>query len=551
MGQKIIAVPGKGNIAFPDTMSNDEIATVIKSNFNNSASNIIDYPQLNAQQMQDEALRKHLQGESFLSRNLEGLMTAPSNLLEGAKQGVYELTHAKNPLNEQTRGVPQQGYDTSKIHQNRVIASEAPVGAIAGGVATALPLAFLPGGNRMAGQAAYGTMLGALEPTMGDESRVSNMAVGGLTGLAIPAGVKIASALRKDPAELAREALVNATKDTSTEEALKAGYTIPRSMYNASFLTDRLESVAGKDATKQQAGAKNQNLTNDLARKYLGLPEDAPLSPDVLEQLRNVHAQPYREAAALPAGQVGTTSTKSLGTGGTTQSPIIKTGEQLVNELKIAREDSRAAWRASKMSEKPAQARQQAEQLDNHVATLENQLETLANLHQQPDLVQRLNEARQNIAKVHTIDKAMNDATGEINAQELLKLQNKNVPLTGEAKQIADFANAYPALARPGAKIPAAGVSKSEALASLILGGIGHSATGNVMGTMLAALPLLSHPARSLALSKTLQKLPTYEQGIVSKALNELSKLPLSQDQVKKYGFALSQGLQNTKQEEQ
>jgi ribosomal protein L29 len=522
----------------------------------------LDYPQLNAQLKQDNALRKRLQGESWMQRNLEGLMTAPSNLVEGVKQFAHEVTtpyQFKNPQTGEVSPVPYTGsqplprkeYDTSKIRQNRVIASEAPVGAIAGGFATALPLAFLPGGSRMAGQAIYGSMLGAAEPTMGDESRVSNMAMGGLTGLAVPAGVKIAGALRKDPAELAREALVNATKDTSTEEALKAGYTIPRSMYNASFLTDRLESLAGKAATKQQAGAENQKLTNDLARKYLGLPEDAPLSPDVLEQLRTTAAAPYREAAALPAGQVGTTSAKSLGTGGTTQSPIVKTGEQLVNELKVAREDARAAWRASKMSEKPAQARQQAEQLDSQVATLENQLETLANLHQQPDLVQRLNQARQNIAKVHTIDKAMNDATGEINAQELLKLQNKNVPLTGEAKQIADFANAYPALSRPGAKIPAAGVSKSEALASLILGGIGHSATGNVMGTLLAALPLLSHPARSLALSKTLQKLPSYEQGIVSKALNELSRLPVSSEQAKKYGFALTQGLQNTKKEEQ
>ena len=175
----------------------------------------------------------------------------------------------------------------------------------------------------------------------------------------------------------------------------------------------------------------------------------------------------------------------------------------------------------------------------------------LAKANNQPDLVQRLNEARQNIAKVHTIDKAMNDATGEINAQELLKMQNKNVPLTGEAKQIADFASAYPELAKPGAKIPTAGVSKSEALAALLLGGVGHAATGNFMGTLLSTLPLLSHPARAAALSKTLQKMPNYNEGMVSKALNELSKLPLSQDQIKKYGVAISQGLSNTNQGEQ
>ena len=522
----------------------------------------LDYSKLYAQKAEDDALRQRLQGESWMSRNLEGLMTAPSNLLEGVKQFGHELANPyqfKNPQTGEVSPVPYTGsqplprkeYDTSKIRQNRVIASEAPVGAITGGVATALPLAFLPGGNRMAGQAVYGAMLGAAEPTLGDESRMSNMAIGGLTGLTIPASIKIASALRKDPAELAREALVNSTKDTSTKEALNAGYTIPRSMYNASFLTDRLESLAGKAATKQQAGAENQKITNDLARKYLGLPENAPLSPDVLEQLRTTAAAPYREASALPAGTVGITSAKSLATGGTTQSPIVKTGEQLVNELKIAREDARAAWKASKMSEKPAQARQQAEALDSHVATLENQLNDLAKANNQPDLVQRLNEARQNIAKVHTIDKAMNDATGEINAQELLKMQNKNVPLTGEAKQIADFASAYPELAKPGAKIPTAGVSKSEALAALLLGGVGHAATGNFMGTLLSTLPLLSHPARAAALSKTLQKMPNYNEGMVSKALNELSKLPLSQDQIKKYGFALSQGLSNTNQGEQ
>lgn len=545
MGQKIIAVPGKGNIAFPDTMSNEEIASAIKS------TNEINYPKLNAQQVQDNALRQRLQGESWGARNLEGAMTAPSNLWEGIKQGAYELTHAKDPLNESTRGVPQKGYDTSKIHENRVIASEAPVGAIGGNVATALPLAFAPGGTTALGGIGYGTLMGAMQPTEGDESRVSNALTSGLMGGVVPTTLKVANALRQDPALLAKQKAVNATKDATTEEALKTGFTIPRSMYNASFLTNRLESIAGKAATKQQAGAENQNVTNNLVRKYLGVSEDTPLSPDLLEQLRTAHAAPYREAAALPAGQVGTTSTKSLATGGTTQTPIVKTGEQLVNELKVAREDARAAWKASKMSEKPAQARQQAEALDSHVATLENQLNDLAKANNQPDLVQRLNEARQNIAKVHTIDKAMNDATGEINAQELLKMQNKNVPLTGEAKQIADFASAYPELAKPGAKIPTAGVSKSEALAALLLGGVGHAATGNFMGTLLSTLPLLSHPARAAALSKTLQKMPNYNEGMVSKALNELSKLPLSQDQIKKYGFALSQGLSNTNQGEQ
>lgn len=183
----------------------------------------IDYPKLTAQQVKDNALRQRLQGEGWLSRNLEGAMTAPSNIWEGVKQGAYELTHAKNPLNEQTRGVPQQGYDTSKIHENRVIASEAPTGAIAGGVATALPLAFVPGGQRMAGQVGYGSLLGAVQPTEGDESRVGNMVTGGLAGGALPITSKAISRGGKLGAALLGES--TGTSGETVAEAAKSGFT--------------------------------------------------------------------------------------------------------------------------------------------------------------------------------------------------------------------------------------------------------------------------------------------------------------------------------------
>lgn len=149
-------------------------------------SGAIDYNKLYKQKAQDDALRQRLQSESFLSRNLEGAMTAPSNLIEGIKQGAYELFNAKNPLDASTRGVPQQGYDTSKIRQNRVIASEAPVGAIAGNIATALPLAFAPGGTRALGGMGYGTLYGAALPTLDGESRMENAISTGMMGGVVP-----------------------------------------------------------------------------------------------------------------------------------------------------------------------------------------------------------------------------------------------------------------------------------------------------------------------------------------------------------------------------
>lgn len=156
----------------------------------------IDYSKMNSQLSQDVALRSKLKNEPWIQRNVEGFMTGPSNLLEGVKQGVYNLTHAKNPLDVSTRGVPQQQYDTSKIHQNRIIANEAPVGAIAGGVTTALPLAFLPGATSALGGVGYGAAYGALQPTIGNESRTENIVTGGLGGSVVPTTIGTAKTIK-------------------------------------------------------------------------------------------------------------------------------------------------------------------------------------------------------------------------------------------------------------------------------------------------------------------------------------------------------------------
>ena len=181
----------------------------------------LDYSKLLQDKAINDALRQRLRAEPWLARNVEGAMTAPSNLWEGIKQGAYELTHAKNPLNVATRGVPQQGYDTSKIRENRIIASEAPVGALAGNVATYAPLAFAPGSQSVAGGLGYGALAGALQPTTEGESRASNTVTGALMGGAVPTvsatKQKLANALTNKAEDLVYSAL------KPTQSAYKSG----------------------------------------------------------------------------------------------------------------------------------------------------------------------------------------------------------------------------------------------------------------------------------------------------------------------------------------
>ena len=156
---------------------------------------------------------------------------------------------------------------------------------------------------------------------------------------------------------------------------------------------------------------------------------------------------------------VGQSSSKSMATGNNVTNDIVKTGNQLVEELKDTRLNSKDSWNEFKRTGSAA-AKRTANALDDHVDTLESQLEKLATDNGKPNLVDSLRGARKDIAKVHSVDRAMNDATGNVNAQDFANQWNKNVPLTGEAKTIADFGNAYKKVSGKVENIGSQGVSK-------------------------------------------------------------------------------------------
>lgn len=164
----------------------------------------IDYQKLETQKQKNDRLRQQLQQESWISRNIKGAETAPSNLWEGAKQLIHDIKNPQlfyNPKTGETSPIPYSGsqvlprkeYDISNIQENRVIAQEAPVGALAGNIGVAAPMAFLPGGQSTAGSMLYGGTLSALQPTLGSESRIENAITGALAGGLVPNAPTITS----------------------------------------------------------------------------------------------------------------------------------------------------------------------------------------------------------------------------------------------------------------------------------------------------------------------------------------------------------------------
>lgn len=129
------------------------------------------------QETMQESLKHVLNETDWGTRNIAGFGTAASNLWEGAKQLVGNG-------------------DQERIKNNRVISESAPVGAIAGNIATYAPLAMVPGANTLLGGAALGGASGFLQPTVGGESRLTNTALGAGAGMAVPLAINTSKAIK-------------------------------------------------------------------------------------------------------------------------------------------------------------------------------------------------------------------------------------------------------------------------------------------------------------------------------------------------------------------
>lgn len=308
--------------------------------------------------------------------------------------------------------------------------------------------------------------------------------------------------VRPKPIGLTTTQLQNINKDKLLSESQKAGYVALPSDAHAGKFTKALETLSGKFKSEELFSAKNQNISNNLTRKYLGVPEETPLNDITFSSLRDYHSEPYRAASKLPAGAVSVSSTKSLATGKTSTAPVVKTGEQLVSEIKMARDDSRATWKAYNLgtATNPTELRGQAQAIDKMVNTLEKQLDKLAKVNNQPELIKSLNVARKNIAKVYTVERA---TIGEnlIDYRKIGKMITKGAPIDGELALAGNFAKEFPRVNKPLAYEPTA-----FTLPDVFASGVGLGIDALTGFPLASGLPAARIGSRYLMESKLFQQ---------------------------------------------
>lgn len=462
------------------------------------------------------------------------------NALIGAGSAIASTGRGLRQIASKVPGLNRiEAFDPQKVQTeiDEAKAIDAPlmntaggmVGNVATNVAMLAPTALIPGANTYAGASAIGAITGALQPVATGESRLMNTAIGGTAGAAgkavgDKAGGFLADRLAKTESKVAATQTQNAARDATLKTAREAGYVVPPTQVNPSLANQALEGFAGKIKTGQAASIKNQAVTNELARKGLGIDADTPITKDLLTEIRGAAGKAYE--AIRGAGDI--VADKQFGTdlaritqrfqgaakdfpelAGDDVAKIVAsvnkpqfTADSAVDAISILRDKASSAY--AKGEKDLGGAYRSASK------ALEDAIERKLIESGDTATLKGFQDARKLIAKTYTVEKALNQS-GNVNAQKLAADLGKGKPLSGELKTIAEFAATFKKAAQN-----VDGIGSVPAVSPL------DAAVGVMAGGLPGAAWFVGRPAtRGLILSDLYQGAvkPSYKVGAGQKMI--------------------------------
>lgn len=533
---QLIDVPGHGVVEFPDGMSEGDITKAIQANMVKPEPSMLDQ----AKQEAGNAVGGLVRGAGSIGATLLWPIDKATDLIKGdRKPGLNSLVTGKAPLsrNEERRmamdeGLRSLGVDTDSTAFKvgkfggelagtagvggvlakgaQAVGASAPVvqalatsGMRAGGLTGAKALGVRSGAGALVG----GTSAGMVDPT--------SVADGALVGGALPPALmgagKVGNAIRS----VWRGPEVPEATRVAVEAAHNAGYVLPPSQAKPTLVNRAIEGLAGKISVAQNASVRNQEVTNALAKRALGLADDAPLNLETLDTLRKQAGTAYADIAGLGqldvgAGKLPASVNVQRGKDALMQPYAKVDAADLVEAWKQANHDATAYRRAYGRDANPETlAKSKALAADANAISdfLEKRLNSLG----LSDMVKNLKDARVKIAKTYTVEKALNDASGNVSGKALAKELDKGKPLTSELRQAASFAQAFPKAAQT-----------PEAMGSLPqvspLDWIAATGLSSALSSPAAMASVLARPAaRAAALAPIVQNgLPRAQKQLVS-----------------------------------
>lgn len=314
----------------------------------------------------------------------------------------------------------------------------------------------------------------------------------------------------------------NQIKNDAVTAGQEAGYEFPPATTNPSPGNRIVETIAGKAATQQHASVNNQGVTNDLMREDVGLPranggaitdaEIAQANAQAAPGYNNIRnagtiTPPANFTARLDAALARNTGASRLSA--SLGNPQL---EAVVNDLRGAQSfDASDAIDAISMLRDRASSAYRAG--DANIGAAYRQVSGVIedaidhSLTQQggqaADVLGAYRASRQTFAKINTLEDVRNSATGNVVAGKLVAALNKDVPLTGNQRLVAQAAGQAPrAFAEPtnSAGVNHLGLWGSLGAAALAAHEYLPEHWGVAGAAGAAAVPAARYLARSLAL---------------------------------------------------
>jgi len=309
------------------------------------------------------------------------------------------------------------------------------------------------------------------------------------------------------------------------QQAIQQGATLPPTQVNPSMLNRLLEGFSGKQQTSQVASIKNQEVINTQARKSLGLAPDTPITPQVLQEYRNVKGQAYDALRSNPAYYTDKTFINNIDTRVKDLQKLASTTDvarelNVLNGLKQLRFDGDGL--VEQMKRLKFDGESNAISMDPANKSLgqaqkfaTRQLEDLAERNltkfNQPDVMSNFKQARQDIAKSYTIEKSLNAATGDVSGSKLGQRAAAGKIVPSELQALSDAAAAFPSAFQNVARIGSVpGISPLDVGAA----GIAAASASNpallatVAGRPLARSAITSAPFQNRMLPNTTPRVP-------------------------------------------
>lgn len=412
------------------------------------------------------------------------------------------------------------------------------IGNFAGNAALMAPAAFIPGAATIPGAAMVGAGFGLMQPSVSTGETLTNAALGGAGGAAGQLIANKAPALLRGVVDKAKSLqTANAQKFAAAQAGAKQGYVVPPADLEPGVVSELASGLSGKIKTAQVASQRNQGVTDELARKAIGLKAGDELNSDVLQNIRRQASTAYNAVKGSGQVQADAAFDSALNAIAATQQgagrsfPGLQNNgvTDLIASLNQKAFDAGDAVDATKVLREMAdKAYRQGDTTLGKAAkgasdALEGMLERHLQATGQPDALKAFQEARKLIAKTYSVQKSLNTETGNVAAGKLASELQKGRPLSGELRDIAEMGTAFPKAMQSLKEAPKA-VSPLDFAVAATTG----ASTGNPLAlTMLGARPL----ARNALLSGFVQR-QAMQQGApapISQATQALLENRLAQ----------------------